>query len=101
VGKRTKRADRNQLGLTEKSAVTGEVVLTPFEKLSEMYRLCFTSDNGEAVLDDMKKRFGTRRSFVPDSNATAFHEGQRDVYLMILSFMERDVNRNPHEESTS
>jgi hypothetical protein len=92
-----KRADRTQLGLTEKNAVTAELLLTPVEQLAETYRRTFASGPGADVLDDMKKRFGTRRSFVPDSNATAFHEGQRDVYLMILSYIERDVNRTPQE----
>jgi hypothetical protein len=96
-----KRADRAKLGLTEKSAVTGEVLLSPIEQLAESYRRAFESGPGADVLDDLKKRFGNRRSFVPDSNATAFHEGQRDVYLMILSYIERGVNRAPDEETPS
>ncbi len=96
-----KRADRSQLGLTEQHGVTGEVLLTPIEKLAEEYRRCFISGPGAAVLDDLKKRFGNRRSFVPDSNATAFHEGQRDVYLMILNYMERDEKTTTTNEESN
>jgi len=93
-----RRADRAALGLTEKSSETGDVLLTPIQKLAESYRRTFTSGPGADVLDDLRKRFGNRRSFVPDSNATAFHEGQRDVYLMILNYTTREVNRAPKEE---
>lgn len=66
-------------------------VLTP-QQLSEAYRRCFTTEAGEQVLADLKKRFGRRRSFVagqPDT--TAFNDGQRDVYLMVLSHIDRDM----------
>lgn len=92
-----RRADREKLGLTERSAVDATVALEPHEQLAETYRRTFASGPGADVLDDLRRRFGTRRSFVPDSNVTAFHEGQRDVYLMILSYIDRDVNRAPKE----
>lgn len=95
-----RRASREALGLTDKHAETGADLLTPVEKLAETYRRAFSDGPGADVLADLKKRFGTRRSFVADSNTTAFYEGQRDVYLMILSHIERDVNRNPNQEST-
>lgn len=94
-----RRANREALGLTEKHAVTGAATLTPVEQLAETYRRTFSDGPGADVLADLRKRFGNRRSYVPDSNTTAFHEGQRDVYLMILSYIERDVNRAPTEES--
>jgi hypothetical protein len=96
-----RRADRSKLGLNEKQADTGADLSTPIQKLAESYRRTFTSESGADVLTDLKKRFGNRRSFVPDSNGTAFHEGQRDVYLMILGFVERDVNRKPQENEDS
>lgn len=92
-----RRANRKALGLTENHAVTGEELLSPTDQLAETYRRTFASGPGADVLEDLRKRFGTRRSFVPDSNSTAFHEGQRDVYLMILSYLHRDVNRTPEE----
>jgi hypothetical protein len=87
------RASREKLGLTQRSVVASEVELEPHEKLAELYRRVFSGGDGKAVLDDLKKRFGDRRSFVPDSNATAFHEGQRDVYQMIVALIERDITR--------
>ncbi len=96
-----RRANREALGLTEKQADTGADTLTPIEKLAESYRRTFSDGPGADILADLKKRFGNRRSYVPDSNTTAFHEGQRDVYLMILSYIERDVNRAPQEDDLS
>ncbi len=89
------KPDRAKLGLTQTSVESG-VTLTPSEQVTELYRRVFTGSEGAAVLDDLRKRYGNRRSFVPDSNSTAFHEGQRDVFLMILSHVER-VNRKPSQ----
>lgn len=86
-----------KLGLTTASAATGEA-LSPHEQIAENYRRTFGDGPGADVLFDLKKRFGNRRSFVPDSNTTAFHEGQRDVYLMILHYLEPPVNRKPQLE---
>lgn len=82
-----KRADRKQLGVTAGEAPS-PTVLTPRELRVEMYRQTFLGDGpGAAVLEDLKKNFSDRRSFVPDSNATAFHEGQRDIYRMIVNLI--------------
>jgi hypothetical protein len=67
--------------------------LNAAEQLAEDYRVTFSTESGARVLDDLKKRFGDRRSFVPDSNATAFHEGQRDVYRLCVMMQEKDVRR--------
>lgn len=57
--------------------------MTPKE-LKATYKSVFESDDGKQVLEDMEKRFGLfRTSYVPDSNETAFREGQRDVVLFI------------------
>tara|TARA_R100001082_G_scaffold64866_1_gene36534 strand:- start:1091 stop:1285 length:195 start_codon:yes stop_codon:yes gene_type:complete len=57
--------------------------VTPKE-LKATYKSVFESDDGKQVLEDMEKRFGLwRTSYVPDSNETAFREGQRDVVLFI------------------
>jgi hypothetical protein len=69
--------------------------LTPeqyIERLKQSYRNTFTSESGARVLDDLRKTYGRRQSFVlgaPD--ASAFHEGQRSVYLMILGFLDPDL----------
>ena len=57
--------------------------MTPKE-LKATYKSVFESDDGKQVLEDMEKRVGLwRTSYVPDSNETAFREGQRDVVLFI------------------
>jgi hypothetical protein len=57
--------------------------MTPKE-LKATYKSVFQSDDGKQVLEDMEKRFGLwRTSYVPDSDETAFREGQRDVVLFI------------------
>jgi hypothetical protein len=72
--------------------------LAPQEKLAEDYRVAFSTESGNAVLQDLEHRFQLRGSFVPDSNVTAFHEGQRDVYRLILLMIAKDVARGnkPH-----
>tara|TARA_Y100001934_G_C11726923_1_gene483916 strand:- start:14 stop:208 length:195 start_codon:yes stop_codon:yes gene_type:complete len=61
--------------------------VTPKE-LKSTYKSVFESDDGKQVLKDMELRFGLwRTSYVPDSNETAFREGQRDVILFIHSIL--------------
>ena len=56
--------------------------------LRATYRMIFESDDGQIILDDLSRRFGLyRTSFVPDSNETAFREGQRDVLLFLHSLL--------------
>jgi hypothetical protein len=83
----TKRADKAKLGLTQGDP---QQKLTPQQLLVMAYQECFRSSVGEVVLKDLRQRFSNRRSFVPDSNATAFHEGQRDIVRMIEIFLEAD-----------
>lgn len=85
-----KRADKKKLGIT--NAPTAEpVVLSEIQQLVIDYQTTFRTDSGERVLADLVKRFSKRRSYVPDSNATAFHEGQRDLVRMIEDFLEADA----------
>tara|TARA_R100001129_G_C5291347_1_gene239750 strand:+ start:183 stop:389 length:207 start_codon:yes stop_codon:yes gene_type:complete len=56
--------------------------------LRATYKMIFESDDGQIILDDLSRRFGLyRTSFVPDSNETAFREGQRDVLLFLHSIL--------------
>ena len=56
--------------------------------LRATYKMIFESDDGQIILDDLSRRFGLyRTSFVPDSNETAFREGQRDVLLFLHSLL--------------
>lgn len=66
--------------------------LSPEQRLAEAYRNTFTSESGKAVLDDLRKSYGRRKSFVPgQADTTAYHEGQRDVYLRIMAFLDPDM----------
>ena len=63
--------------------------LEPHEKLAQAYQQCFTSEAGKLVLDDLRKAFARRSSHAPgDPYTTAFHEGQRDVYLRVMAFLD-------------
>jgi hypothetical protein len=57
-------------------------------QLAECYRAAFGDDSGAVVLDDLRRRYGMRVSFRPDPYETAFHEGQRSVYLFICSMLD-------------
>ncbi len=82
------KPDKRKHGLTGTSEN-----LSPIQQLILDYQRCFSTDAGEAVLKDLRARFQRRRSFVPDSNATAFHEGQRDVVRMIENLLEADITQ--------
>lgn len=61
--------------------------MTP-DDLRATYKSVFNSEDGQALLADIERRFGLwRTSYVPDSNETAFREGQRDVVLFIHSMI--------------
>jgi len=55
--------------------------------LVENYKQCFSSAAGEKVLEDLNASYGNRISFSSDPYATAFKEGQRSLYLRILSMI--------------
>ena len=90
-----KRADRRKLGLTGGQQPAGK--LSPAQTLVLEYQRTFTSDSGANVLKDLQSRFQKRGSFVPDSNVTAFHEGQRDVVRLIEMLLETDHATIPQE----
>lgn len=57
--------------------------MTPKE-LRQTYRTVLMSEDGEKVLEDLGARFGLwKSSFTPNSDETAFREGQRDVVLFL------------------
>ncbi len=56
------------------------------------YKQCFNSDVGKEVLKDLISFSGFISSnFKSDPYETAFCEGQRNVVLRILKFLEEDV----------
>jgi len=88
------RANRKKLGLASTAASDPETLLQPQEIRAEMYRQAFADGPGAFVLNDLKVTFNDRSSFVPDSNTTAFHEGQRDVFRMISALIEQALARD-------
>lgn len=65
-------------------------------RMAQVYHRAFSTEDGRAVLADLAASYQARRSFVQgDAYATAFREGQRDVYLAICQLIARA--RNPKE----
>jgi hypothetical protein len=87
------RGAKTKSAVVEQEPEADKPALNAAQQIAESYRICFGTDAGLDVLEDLRKRFGSRRSFVPDSDATAFHEGQRDLYEFCRSMMERDRRR--------
>ena len=72
--------------------------MTPQEiaDLKSAYKLCFTSNDGERVLEDLKTRCGFLRTNWSDvPNETYFREGQRWVVLWILDMLHDDNRKLP------
>ena len=63
-------------------------------RLSHSYKLTFQNVNGEAVLEDLKKRVPPA-SFVPgmQPNDTIYFEGQRSI----LTHIEKIITHTPHD----
>jgi len=56
--------------------------------LKATYKQVFNSEDGQKVLDDLGSRFGLwKTSYTPNSDETAFREGQRDVVLFLHSII--------------
>ena len=54
------------------------------------------SEDGEKVMEDLGARFGLwKSSFTPNSDETAFREGQRDVVLFLTNIIK---DHKPIEE---
>lgn len=61
-----------------------------FDNLKGKYRRVFNTDDGKAVLEDLKRFCGFENSSVGiefDNNRTNFNEGKRKVYLMINNML--------------
>ena len=58
------------------------------EELKLSYRRTFNTDDGEAVLGDLKARFGFETTTYSDNPyTTAFNEGQRAAVLLIVRML--------------
>jgi len=63
-------------------------------KLAKSYRRLFNSEEGKYVLDDLKKRcFADVSTFHESDRVHAFQEGNRAVYLTIISMLEMDLQK--------
>lgn len=62
------------------------------------YKSLFTTEDGLAVLDDLKRRFHVNgTTFSTDPHEIAYNEGQRTVILFILAQMD-DLPKQITEE---
>ena len=63
--------------------------MTP-KDLRATYRSVLNSDDGQKVLEDLGARFGLwKTSYTPNSDETAFREGQRDVVLFLHNIIKQ------------
>ena len=64
-------------------------------ELKLAYRRTFNTDDGQKVLEDLKKRFGFESStFVSgDPHTSAFNEGQRAALLLIVRMLSEEKER--------
>jgi hypothetical protein len=60
----------------------------PVMQMAQVYARVFNSPDGRLVLEDFKRSFGDRTSFVAgDVYSTCFKEGSRHVYLSVLDLL--------------
>jgi len=59
------------------------------KQLQEDYKICFDTDQGKRVLDDLKKRchFYNTTHVKGDSHESAFYEGQRSIIVFIENIL--------------
>lgn len=65
------------------------------EELKLAYRRTFNTDDGQQVLEDLKKRFSFEATtFVSgDPHISAFNEGQRAAVLLIVRMLSEEKER--------
>lgn len=70
--------------------------MTP-DELKAIYKSVLNSEDGMRVMNDLSARFGLwKSSYTPNSDETAFREGQRDVVLFLLNMI--NETKKPQEE---
>ena len=59
------------------------------KQLQEDYKICFGTDQGKRVLDDLKKRchFYNTTHVKGDSHESAFYEGQRSIVVFVENIL--------------
>jgi hypothetical protein len=69
------------------------------DKVYAAYRDVFNSVSGKMVLDDLKKSFNDRTTFVEgDPYASAYNEGKRALYLVLLWTIRQGEEVVQHQE---
>lgn len=65
--------------------------------LHQAYKRIFDSSDGQAVLEDIKRRgFYRTPLFSTESGRTQFNEGRRSMLLHVLYMMDPDNFEQPH-----
>lgn len=61
-------------------------------KLKEIYKIVFESDDGKQIMADLEKRchYNTTTNVRGDSHESAYMEGQRSVLLFIKNMLLND-----------
>jgi hypothetical protein len=68
-----------------------EKKLSDPKRIAQAYAAFFNSEDGDIIMEDLRRSFGSRSSHVPgDPYTTAYREGQRNVYQLILALREED-----------
>lgn len=61
-------------------------------ELIKKYKVCFGTEAGIQVLNDLEKRFYHKRSYTKsDKEHTFFNEGRRDVVLLIKKYVDEEI----------
>ena len=64
--------------------------MTP-DELKAIYKSVLNRDDGLRVMNDLSSRFGLwKTSYTPNSDETAFREGQRSVLIRIINLLKED-----------
>jgi hypothetical protein len=107
VAKPQRKRQVNRISITGDGKVDIELAETAEEKIqreareTKMAYLVFVdTENGRRVLRNMKEQFNDQGSFVPGhSDATAFNEGARKVYLQIRSIIKEAIALRSGEDT--
>jgi hypothetical protein len=72
------------------------------EELAALYHQAFSTEAGEAVLDDLRKRYHTQSTtFRNDPYTTAMCEGQRSAVLLIEHMIRQHTQPRKRQQSTT
>ena len=68
------------------------MLLDELKRKKNAYKICFTSESGREVLEDLRRRsYVDYTTFSKDGMEMAYREGIRSVYLHIERMMKDDI----------